>query len=173
MYSNLPQSTFSSTRYPYPSKLLNTPPNFLTPFFMLGTPMFISYTPIYLFSSSLSRMEIKLCSTPNVRNAEWHIVTRRSSSGAVLPKLNRLTVSRWDKILLNLKASNSAIKLRINALPGIYAPEETVKLRRGSLTAAWSNEAFMIYQMIYITCKKCRTISSSSKKFSEIKSSEI
>lgn len=172
MYSNLPQSTFSSTRYPYPSKLLNTPPNFLTPFFYVRY-SYVYYTPIYLFSSCPSRMEIKLCSTPNVRNAEWHIVTRRSSSGAVLPKLNRLTVSRWDKILLNLKASNSAIKLRINALPGIYAPEETVKLRRGSLTAAWSNEAFMIYQMIYITCKKCRTISSSSKKFSEIKSSEI
>ena len=45
--------------------------------------------------------------------------------------------------------------------------------KRGFFDCDLGSEAFLIRQMSYITCEKCREISSSSKKFPEIKPSEI
>lgn len=90
-------------------------------------------------------MEIKLCFILNVWNVEWYIVIWRLSLGVVLFKFNWFIVSRWDKILLNLKVFNLVIKLRINVLLGIYVLEEIVKFRRGFLIVVWLNEVFMIY----------------------------
>lgn len=90
-------------------------------------------------------MEIKLCFILNVWNVEWYIVIWRLSLGVVLFKFNWFIVSRWDKILLNLKVFNLVIKLRINVLLGIYVLEEIVKFRRSFLIVVWLNEVFMIY----------------------------